>query len=104
MDQKVPNKIAMTHLDKVLDWVMGDDDSKLAKVTSERDYALHWLEREIAISQQSDRRIEALEAALRKIEPLVLEQSRARMPIRATLVRKDIQMIIRAALDKDADK
>jgi hypothetical protein len=42
------------HFENVASYVMGDDDSELAKVKAERDYALHCLEREIFICHQTD--------------------------------------------------
>jgi hypothetical protein len=38
-----------------VDHVMSDDDSELGKVKAERDYALHCLEREIAICADTQR-------------------------------------------------
>jgi len=55
-----------THFDRVADYVMSNDGSELSMVKAERDYALHCLEREIALAHQAQERIEALEAALRE--------------------------------------
>jgi len=56
------------HLQEVVDYVMGDDDSELAKTKAELAYALHSLEREIAIAQsmqsQNDALVKALEDLL----------------------------------------
>ena len=59
-----------THFKKVVSYVMSNDKSELTNMTAERDYALHCLEREIAIAHHAQARIEALEAALRKIAEL----------------------------------
>ena len=53
-----------SHFEKVADYVMSNDGSELSMVKAERDYALHCLEREIAIGEQDRARIEALEAEL----------------------------------------
>ena len=55
------------HFNEVVDYVMGNDDSELAKTKAELAYALHALEREIAICAQTQERNEALKAALREI-------------------------------------
>ena len=63
-----------THFEKVVSYVMSNDESELTKMTAERDYALHCLEREIAIAHHAQTRIEALEAALRAIEDVSLDK------------------------------
>jgi hypothetical protein len=41
------------HFQAVVDYVAGNDENELAKVKAERDYALHCLERELAIASMS---------------------------------------------------
>jgi hypothetical protein len=53
-----------THFEKFAAYVISNDDSELSFVKAERDYALHCLEREIAIAEQTRARVETLEAAL----------------------------------------
>jgi hypothetical protein len=43
-----------SYFEKVVAHVMRDDDSELGKVKAERDYALHALEREMAICHQAE--------------------------------------------------
>lgn len=43
-----------THFEKFASHILGDDESELGKVKAERDYALHCLEREIAICARTD--------------------------------------------------
>lgn len=52
---------------KVADYVMGDDDSELAKTKAELAYALHALEREITIAQSEQSRSKALAKALKTL-------------------------------------
>lgn len=52
---------------KVADYVMSDDDSELAKTKAELAYALHALEREIAIAQSQQSRCETLIRVMRSI-------------------------------------
>ncbi|MEY9806927.1 hypothetical protein ABIF30_006534 [Bradyrhizobium elkanii] len=47
----------MTHFEKFAEHIMSDDDSELGKVKAERDYALHCLEREIALCSQAETRL-----------------------------------------------
>lgn len=42
-----------THYEKFVEHVLSGDDSELGRVKAERDYALHCLERELAIAQKS---------------------------------------------------
>jgi hypothetical protein len=56
-----------TDFEKVVDHVMSDDDSELGKTRAERDYALHCLERELAICAKTQARCDALEDVLRRI-------------------------------------
>jgi hypothetical protein len=79
-----------SHYEQFVDYIMSDDDSELGRMKAERDYALHALEREIAIAHQAQARVEALEAALETI----LDE-----------IDSKIQAFLnRAALDKDAGK
>ena len=56
-----------TDFEKFVDYVMSDDDSEMGKTRAERDYALHCLEREVAICATTQARCDALEDALRRI-------------------------------------
>lgn len=89
-----------THFENVVDYVMADDYSDLGFVKAERDFALHCLEREIAIAQQAQARIEALEAVLRSIA------NKCPATCDMTLAREMAQEAEEAlaALDKDAWK
>lgn len=59
------------HFQAVVDHVMSDDNSELAKTKAELAYALMSLEREIAIAQSEQARCERLMAALRTISKQV---------------------------------
>jgi hypothetical protein len=52
------------HFQAVVDHVISDDDSELAKTKAELAYALHALEREIAIAQSEQARCEVMMKAL----------------------------------------
>lgn len=65
------------HFQSVVDHVMGDDDSELGKAHAERDYALHCLEREIAIAHAAEARCDALVKALADIWKIVHTPSKA---------------------------
>ena len=56
-----------THFGAFVDHITSDDDSELGKMRAERDYALHCLEREIAICAQTQMRNDALVEALATI-------------------------------------
>ena len=56
-----------SHFEKFVDHIISDDDSELGKVKAERDYALHCLEREIAICAQTQAKNDALVKALESI-------------------------------------
>jgi hypothetical protein len=47
----------------VVDYVIGDDESELGKTKAELNYALHSLEREIAICSRTQREIDRVRAA-----------------------------------------
>ena len=55
------------HLQQVADYVTGDDNSELAKIRAELAYALHCLEREIAICADTQKKNGALVKALEGI-------------------------------------
>jgi len=48
------------HLQDVFDYVVGDDRSEMAKIKAEHAYALHALEREIAICAKTQKQNDAL--------------------------------------------
>lgn len=56
-----------SHLAKFAEFVIGDDNSELGIARAERDYALHCLEREIAIAQSEQAKSAALVKALERI-------------------------------------
>ena len=56
-----------THFEKVVSYVMSNDKSELTNMTAERDYALHCLEREIAIAHQMQAENGRLRRALRDV-------------------------------------
>src|SRR5712664_1298227 len=56
-----------SHYEKFVDHIVSDDDSELGKTGAERDYALHWLEREIAICSRTQTRNAALVKALEAV-------------------------------------
>jgi hypothetical protein len=56
-----------THFEAFVDHIISDDDSALGKMKAERDYALHCLEREIAICSQTQARNDALVTELKLI-------------------------------------
>jgi hypothetical protein len=56
------------HFQGVVDYVMGDDESELAKTKAELAYALHSLEREISICAETQRRLEYMENKYGKID------------------------------------
>jgi len=60
-----------THFEAFVDHIISDDDSDLGKMKAERDYALHCLEREIAICAQTQARNDVLVKALKKVEPFL---------------------------------
>lgn len=100
-----------THFEKVADYVVSDDDSELGKLKAERDYALHCLEREIAIAHQAQTRIEALELALREADTACFKLCTNHGfatghgdTVVAMIEEIDAQISARAALDKDAGK
>src|SRR5215469_10177511 len=57
----------MTHFQEVVDYVMGEDNSVLAKTKAELAYALHSLEREIGLCQKAEARNSELIKALEDI-------------------------------------
>ena len=79
-----------THFAKFTDHIVSNDGSELSAAEAERDYALHCLERELAIAHRAQARIEALEAALREIEWHDPKSPAA--------------VVVRAVLDKDDEK
>lgn len=56
------------HFQDVVSYVMGDDVSDLAKTKAELAYALHALEREIAICGETQRRLNYMEERYGKID------------------------------------
>lgn len=56
-----------THFEKFADHIISNDDSELGRVKAERDYALHCLEREIAICANTQAKNDALVRALEDI-------------------------------------
>ena len=50
------------HFQEVVDYVMGEDESELAKTKAELAYALHSLEREISICAMTQTRLDQAEA------------------------------------------
>ena len=63
-----------THFERVVEHVMSDDESELGKSRAELAYALHSLEREIAINNQSFKRIETLSKALANLRAILADQ------------------------------
>lgn len=55
-----------SHLAKFAEFVIGDDSSELGIARAERDYALHCLEREIAICATTQTHLDQAEVALGK--------------------------------------
>jgi hypothetical protein len=64
-----------THFKDFVDHIMSDDDSELGKMKAERDYALHCLEREIAICANTQACNDALVKALNDIMQRANESS-----------------------------
>ena len=66
----------LTHFGAFVDHIMSDDDSELGKMKAERDYALHCLEREIAICTKTqacnDALVKALKNARNCIDTLIV--------------------------------
>ena len=56
------------HLQDVFDYVVGDDSSEMAKIKAEHAYALHALEREIAICAKTQKQNDALVKAIQDIK------------------------------------
>jgi hypothetical protein len=56
------------HFENFVDHILSDDDSELGKTKAELNYALHCLEREIAICARTQARLEYMESKYGKID------------------------------------